>query len=60
MTEAGNVAFRKYYSKPYLDMPESCNAEPFKYYSDWDSIFDVERPNHSLASAMRKVMPPPI
>ena len=54
--EAASFSFGKYYSKPYLEMPDSYEGDNWSYYADFDAVFDVERPNHGLASALRKAM----
>ena len=64
--EAGDFAFKNYYSKPYVEViPLSYTGERDAYYCDFDPFegtgpdgqdIDIQRPNHGLASAMRKAL----
>ena len=56
LLDAASFAYSKYYSKPYLEMPDSYEGDWESYYADWESAFGVERPNHGQASALRKAM----
>ena len=58
--KGGDYAFKNFYSKPYEKMPADFEGQSFVYYCDFNPKCGVQRPNHSLANAMRKAALVPV
>ena len=57
LSTAASYAFQHFYSKPYCPPPDDANdALKTAWSMDFHPVYNVHRPNHGMADALRKAM----